>query len=132
MTRVAGQFTAFPAAVAADGLIITSGIIDHRALGAHEAPPIESQLTSALDTLSTVLVQAGGSLETVMRVECFLTDSADAPYWNEAFARTWPRDPPARTTLVATLLHSTLKVEIQAIAHLTECLTTRPADEMGQ
>ena len=97
-------------------IVVTSGIISPDLLGPGPAPGIAAQLDGAVRALDEVLRAAGSDLGHVLRVEAFLARAADFARWDEAFAATWPADPPARTTLVAGFALPAVLVELQAIA----------------
>jgi enamine deaminase RidA (YjgF/YER057c/UK114 family) len=77
---------------------------------------IAEQAQHALSTLSDTLAAAATDLAHVLRVTCFLADPADFGEWNTAFARFFPAEPPARTTVVAGFVVPGLRIEIEAIA----------------
>lgn len=56
---------------------------------------IATQADAVLDQLADVLTRAGSSLESVLRVECFLADPSDFAAWNSAFEARFGVDPPA-------------------------------------
>jgi 2-iminobutanoate/2-iminopropanoate deaminase len=116
--RVPGQLPMIAGAVSHSGLVVTSGIISPRLLGAGQAPGIAAQLDGAVQALGEVLRQAGSDLAHAMRIEAFLARPEDFPRWNEVFAATWPTDPPARTTLITGFALPAVLVELQAIAAL--------------
>lgn len=70
----------------------------------------------ALKNVEAVLLEAGSSLEQVVRCDVFLADLADFGAMNEAYARFFPSSPPARVTVQAARLPKDAKVEIAAIA----------------
>lgn len=48
-------------------------------------------------------------------MDCYLTEEADVPAFNAAYAAWFPDDPPARTTLIVGLM-SGLRVELAVLA----------------
>jgi 2-iminobutanoate/2-iminopropanoate deaminase len=76
----------------------------------------EAQCEIVLADVRAVLDAGGSGLEYVLRVECWLTNPADFPAWNEAYARTFPDPRPARTTTIGRLPLPGLLVELQVTA----------------
>ncbi len=120
--RVPGQAPGTAGAVGRRGVVVTSGIVDPRALT--RPVPVAEQVEAALEELVDVLAAAGASSHDVVRVEAFLAEAADLAKWNVAFGRCWPSDPPARTTLVVGFVVDTLRFEVQAVAILDEASDT--------
>lgn len=109
--------TPFPMAVRRGGVVWLSG---HAALdpatGQILGSTVEDQADQIFAGLARTLADHGGGLPDLVRVECFLADIAFYPAWNAAFARHFPADPPARTTLIAAPPIAGLLLEIQGIA----------------
>lgn len=76
---------------------------------------IAEQTTQALANTDAALRAAGLTLNDVVRMDCYLTDEADVPAFNAAYAVWFPTDPPARTTVVVGLMEG-LRVEVTALA----------------
>lgn len=85
----------FSAAVKADGLIYVSG-----AIVASKDADIRKQTKDTLDQIAGVLKQAGSNLANAANVTVYLRNAADAAGMNEVYATYFPKDPPARTTVV--------------------------------
>jgi 2-iminobutanoate/2-iminopropanoate deaminase len=113
--RIPGQVPSLAGAVAAAGLVFTSGLVAPTVLAGRETA-FADQARQVLDELAATLERAGSGLDQVLRVEAFLASSADFPAWNEAFARVWPVAPPARTTLLGGFLLPAALIEVQAVA----------------
>jgi 2-iminobutanoate/2-iminopropanoate deaminase len=73
------------------------------------------QTEQTLKNMRVVLEAAGSSLENVVKTTVFLSDLNDFKQMNEVYAKFFPKDPPARSTVQAALVMG-LKVEIEAIA----------------
>lgn len=71
-----------------------------------------------LKNIEAVLVEAGSSLDRVVRCDVFLANLADFGAVNEAYGRFFGKDPPARVTVQAGRLPKDARVEIAAIATL--------------
>jgi 2-iminobutanoate/2-iminopropanoate deaminase len=79
---------------------------------------IRLQTRRVLDNISAILQAAGTTLELTLEALCFLSDAADFPAFNEVYASYFPVDPPARTTVQATLPAAGFKIEIRVVAGL--------------
>jgi enamine deaminase RidA (YjgF/YER057c/UK114 family) len=54
----------------------------------------------------------------VLKCTVYLADIRDFQTMNEEFAKVFPTDPPARTTVEARLAEPTMLVEVEAIAYV--------------
>ena len=80
---------------------------------------VAAQTAQCLANVEAILRAAGSSLQCVLRCGVFLTDLAEFPQMNEAYARAFGEHRPARTTVQAAALPgSGLRVEIDAIAYV--------------
>ncbi len=77
---------------------------------------IVAQTTQVLSNLQAVLEAAGLGLANIVRTTVFLVDLAEFPRMNEVYARFFPQDPPARSTVQVSALPRGSRVEIDAIA----------------
>lgn len=104
-------------AVRANGFIYISGqgAIDP-STGALVAGGIAEQTARALDNLKAIVEAAGSSLDHAVKVTVFLKDMNDFAAMNEAYARYFPKNKPARTTVEVARLPLDLRVEIDLIA----------------
>lgn len=66
--------------------------------GRRERGTAASETVRILANLKDMLEAAGSSLDKVVKVNVLLASMLEAPNVNEVFARTFPSDPPARTT----------------------------------
>ena len=107
----------FSGAVKAGGLIYVSGAIGP-ASGAIAKGDIRAQTRQTIDNLSATLTAAGSSLSNVVSVMVYLRNTGDFQAMNEVYAAYWPKDPPARTTVVVTqpLAQAEGLIEISMIA----------------
>ena len=79
----------------------------------------EAQSRQVMDNIKGVVAAAGGKMEDVAKITCFLTDIANYPAYSKVRAETWPKDPPASSTVVvAGLVRPELLVEVEAIVRL--------------
>ena len=77
---------------------------------------IAKQTERVLENLKHVLTAAGSSLERAVKTTVFLKDMGDFAAMNEVYARYFPNEPPARTTIEAARLPRDARVEIDLIA----------------
>ena len=79
---------------------------------------IQGQTTNALNSIKTILEGAGSSMMNVAKCTVFLVDIKDFQGMNQSYAAAFPKEPPARSTVVvAALVVATGKVEIECIAN---------------
>lgn len=78
--------------------------------------PIEVQTERVLKNIQGVLASAGLSLENVARTTVYLTDLANFPKMNEVYARFFPKDFPARSTVQVSALPKGVGISVDAIA----------------
>lgn len=100
----------FSAAVKADGLIYVAGTLSQ------DGGDITAQTKKVLDSLSQTLTKSGSSLAHVASVQVYLTSAADFAAMNEVFRAAWPKDPPARTTIMTELVIPGALIEMSAVA----------------
>jgi 2-iminobutanoate/2-iminopropanoate deaminase len=77
---------------------------------------IQMQTERVLENLKAVLAAAGLSLEHVVKTSVFLKNLSEFPQMNEVYARYFPSNPPARSTVEVAKLPRDVQVEIDAIA----------------
>ncbi|MCS7049396.1 MAG: RidA family protein [Verrucomicrobiae bacterium] len=77
---------------------------------------IEAQTERVLENLAAVLRAAGLSLADVVKTTVFLTDLSQFAAMNAVYARYFPTNPPARSTVQVARLPRDAQVEIEAIA----------------
>ena len=76
----------------------------------------EKQFRRVLEKLSSILKKADMSLDNVLRLGVYLKDRNDFPKMNQLFNEFFPKNPPARSTIVTSLVNENMLVEIDAIA----------------
>jgi aminoacrylate peracid reductase len=79
---------------------------------------VRAQTRHVLESISTVLETAGGSLKDVVFNAIFLKDLSDYRAMNEVYREYFPTDPPARYCIRADLVKPDFLVEIASTAHL--------------
>lgn len=83
-----------------------------------ELGDIRSETRRTLENVRAVLEAAGSSMRDVVRVGVFLADLNDFAAMNEVYAKFFPVDPPARSTVGAQL--PKIKIEIDCVARLSK------------
>ena len=81
---------------------------------------VEAETRRVLQNLSAVLNQAGTSLANVVKTTVFLTDMDEFKAMNAVYAEFFPGTPPARSTVQVSRLPAGARVEIEAIAVISE------------
>jgi 2-iminobutanoate/2-iminopropanoate deaminase len=79
---------------------------------------IGEQTTRCMENLAAVCAAAGGRLEDAVRCGIYVTDMATFGEVNEAYARFFPSDPPARSTIGVASLPVGAAVEVDAVVAL--------------
>ena len=104
-------------AIKAGGFVFVSGYsgFRDRETGA-PIEGIEAQTRETLELIKDTLEAAGSSLDKVVKATVFLRNAQDFPRMNQVYHAFFPKDPPARTTLVAGLVLPELLVEIECMA----------------
>jgi 2-iminobutanoate/2-iminopropanoate deaminase len=77
---------------------------------------VRKQTVQTLRNVVAVLKEGGAKPADVLKCTVYLTDMRYFQIMNEEFAKVFPRDPPARTTVQASLAEPEMLVEIEAIA----------------
>ena len=110
---------AYSQAISANGLVFCSGqVAIDPATGELVQGSVADQTRRALENLSIVLEAAGTALPHVLKVTAYLADMNDFPEFNEAYARFFSNDPPARATIGVSGLPKGALVEIECIAQV--------------
>ena len=98
-------------------LVFLSGQIPlDPATGQMVAGGIAEQTERVLQNLEAVLKASGLSMNHVVRTTVFLVDLGEFAAMNEVYARHFPKDHPARSTVQVAALPKGARVEIDAIA----------------
>jgi len=78
---------------------------------------IQGQTKRALENVQKVVEAAGSGMANVLKCTVFLTDVKEFQGMNSAYTQAFPKEPPARSTVVvAALVSAAAKVEIECIA----------------
>ena len=79
----------------------------------------EAQTRQVMTNIRDVVSAAGAKMEDVAKITCFITDIAYYPAYSKVRAETWPKDPPASSTVVvAGLVRPEFMVEVEAIVRI--------------
>jgi len=105
------------AAVKAGGFVFVSGMppIDAKT-GRFVSGDIMKQTEACLANLEAALDAAGSSLEKVVKVTVYASNSAYYSRINEVYARYFPKDPPARTFVTVASWPMEFDIEIECTA----------------
>jgi 2-iminobutanoate/2-iminopropanoate deaminase len=108
-------------AIKANGFVFASGQIPiDPATGEFVAGGIREQTEQVLKNLSEVLKAAGTSLEHVVKTTVFLADMKEFTVMNEVYAQYFKGETPARATVAAAGLPRDARVEIEAVALISQ------------
>jgi 2-iminobutanoate/2-iminopropanoate deaminase len=77
---------------------------------------IQHQTERVLENMRAVLEAAGLTFDNVVKTSVFLKSLTDFPHMNEVYARYFPSNPPARSTVEVSRLPRDVSIEIDAIA----------------
>ena len=77
---------------------------------------VAAQTRQTLKNVVAVLHEGGATVDDVIKCNVYLADIRDFDIMNAEFAKVFPTDPPARTTVEARLAEATMLVEIEAVA----------------
>ncbi|HMF29468.1 MAG TPA: RidA family protein, partial [Candidatus Cybelea sp.] len=90
----------FSPAVKAGGFIYVAGTLGTNAQGAIAKGDIKAQTKQTLDNIAATLKAANASVANAASVLVYLRSASDFAGMNEVYASYFPKDPPARTTVV--------------------------------
>ena len=108
-------------AIKANGFVYVSGqIAINPETGEFLAGGVAEQTERVLRNLSAVLEAAGSSLDQVVKTTVFLADMKEFTAMNEVYATFFTGPPPARATVAAAGLPRDARVEIEAVALVSE------------
>ncbi len=104
-------------AVKANGFIFTAGQVAlDPVTGQMAQGGIAAETARVLENLKAVVEAAGSSLAQAVKVTVYLKDMNDFAAMNEVYARYFPKNPPARSTIEAVRLPRDARVEMDLIA----------------
>jgi reactive intermediate/imine deaminase len=79
---------------------------------------VRAQTRQVLKNIESILKEGGATFADVVKCNVYLADIRHFQIMNEEFAKAFPTDPPARTTVQALLAEPEMLVEIEAIAYI--------------
>jgi len=111
-------FGPFSQAIKTDTLVFTSGQLPiDPATGEIVARNIQEETRQVLANLKEILVEAGSSLENVVKATVFITNMDDFPEVNKVYEEFFPKQAlPARSCVEVSELAKGARVEIETIA----------------
>ena len=99
------------------GLVFVAGQTGRHPVTGELGKDVREQTHNVLERIKTILGAAGTSLDNVLTATTYLTRVQDLAAYNEEYAKYFPADKPARTTVtVATLNSPDLYIEITVTA----------------
>lgn len=103
-------------AIKANGFIFTAGQIAlDPATGQLVEGDVARQTARVLESLKGIVEEAGSSLDRAVKATVYLKDMNDFAAMNEVYARYFPTNPPARSTVEAARLPRDVRVEIDLV-----------------
>ena len=111
---------AFSRAVAFERIVFVAGVVGREpGTGAPISADFETQCRQALKNLKTSVVTSGSSMDKVLKCTCFLTDASYFATFNKIYLGYFPKNPPARSTVVVKeLVVPGAKLEIDCVTCL--------------
>jgi 2-iminobutanoate/2-iminopropanoate deaminase len=121
----------FSGAVKAGGLIYVAGAIGP-ASGELAKGDIKAQTKQTLDNIAATLRTAGSSIANAASVTVYLRNASDFAAMNEVYATYWPKDPPARTTVIVmqplAIADGLVEISMVAVPNGGERVVVHPSD----
>ncbi len=104
-------------AVRAGDFIFVSGTTGSVNQKGEKLTGIKDQTRQCLENIKSVLSAMGASLDGAVECTVFLTDVLLFAQMNEVFRTYFPKDPPARSTVIAGLVQPDMLVEIELVIY---------------
>jgi enamine deaminase RidA (YjgF/YER057c/UK114 family) len=86
--------------------------------GAHYEGDVKAHTKTVLDEIEAELVNAGSSMDKVLKANVYLAKAEDYAAMNEMFKGRFGAEPPVRTTIAAAWVPGNSLVEIDVIAYI--------------
>ena len=86
--------------------------------GAHYKGDIKQHTKTVLDDIEKELINAGSSMDKVLKCNVYLAKAEDYQAMNEVFRGRFGEEPPVRTTIAAAWIPGDSLVEIDVIAYI--------------
>lgn len=103
-----------------NGMVYCSGNVGIDANTKLISGDVAEQTRQALKNMATVLNQAGSDMENVVKTTVFITNMADYPAVNQAYAEAFGTHTPARSCVAVAALPLGALVEVEAIAQVRD------------
>lgn len=103
-------------AVLAGGMLFVSGQMGLDVKTGEAPPDIAAQTKCALENIRSIITEAGGSMDDIVKCSVFIKDMNEFTAMNEVYGGFFNKPYPARVTVEAARLPKDVKVEIDAIA----------------
>ena len=98
-------------------LVFVSGQTGRHPVSGEVGKDVREQTRNILERIKQILAAAGTSLDNVMTATTYLTNVKDVAAYNEEYAKYFPTNKPARTTVTVAALNSPeLVIEITVTA----------------
>lgn len=78
---------------------------------------IRGQTEEIFAYMLRVLAEAGCEMSDVVKIQAFIARAEEYAGYNEVRRRYFPKDPPASTTVVASMIFPGMLVEVEAVAY---------------
>jgi len=104
-------------AVKAGGFVFCAGQVGRNPATGEMGTTIEEQTRQALVNLQTILEAAGASLDDAVKTTVFMADMNEFSRMNGEYAKFFPKDPSARST-IGVALPPGIRVEIELVAYV--------------
>ncbi|MBI3492339.1 MAG: hypothetical protein HY047_11250 [Acidobacteria bacterium] len=111
-----GQTPPYNLGIKADGVIYVSGQLPTDEKNNLVQGDITAQAKQVFDNLRYVLQQAGSSLDNAVHATVMLQNAADFPALDQIYRQQFKGEPPARTTIIGTMVRAGALLEIQVTA----------------
>ncbi|PKN53478.1 MAG: reactive intermediate/imine deaminase [Deltaproteobacteria bacterium HGW-Deltaproteobacteria-13] len=106
----------YSAAVEANDFIFISGQLPVDPATGEMINDIEKATRQVLTNIKMILNKTDLDMSNIVKTTVFLKNITDFPAVNEIYARFFPEEPPARSTIEASVLPKGALIEIEAIA----------------
>ncbi len=105
----------FSPAIRVGDLVFTRGVIGVDADG-KPAPDIRSQARLCMESLKSLLADAGTTPDNAVKVLAFVIDLKDREVFNEVYREYFSADPPARSCVAVSDMGEGVLLEVECIA----------------
>lgn len=107
----------YSSAIRAGDFIFVSGAVGNKDAQGNPLEGIEAQTRQSLENMKNVLQAAGSSLSDVVKATVFLANADNYAKMNEVYRSFFPKDLPARSTVITGLALPDILIEIECIAY---------------